>query len=101
MNNQKPTNLIVDISRTKGLKCHHCGNEMFYAVSFLREIPSVLSPTMKPEVAPVPAFQCTKCNRVYDWSVPSPEKKKTLQKIVEYVPFVLGLLKYFKIFPRK
>jgi DNA-directed RNA polymerase subunit RPC12/RpoP len=97
----KSTIVNVDVSRTKGLKCPHCGNEMFYQVAFLREVPAILSPTMKPEVVPAQAFQCTKCLKAYEWNVKLPDRKKTMQKIAESLPFVLGILRTLKSFLRK
>lgn len=66
-------NVKIDFSLTESLKCK-CGNEIFLQVFFIRIIPAIVSPTLRRELAPVPAFQCTKCKTIADMNQKQPEK---------------------------
>jgi hypothetical protein len=53
----------IRLDQTEPLVCD-CGNETFEQISFLRVIPSILSPTRKKEMMPVPAFRCCNCQKM-------------------------------------
>jgi len=63
-------NVQIRLEQTEELKCT-CGSALFIQVAFLRVIPALLSPTLKAEMMPVPAFQCVNCQRVAE----IPQKK--------------------------
>lgn len=44
------------------LKCSNCGNDKFDQVFIVKKVPSVLSPTGKAIMIPVPVFECTSCH---------------------------------------
>jgi len=63
----------INLEQTKPLKCKNdlgfvnggqCNGEVFSQVFFIRIVPALLSPTMREEIVPVPAFRCVKCNFV-------------------------------------
>lgn len=65
----------IPLEQTKPYKCTQvvaligggtCGSEQFSQVYFLREIPALISPTMRKEIAPVPVFKCIKCGAIAD-----------------------------------
>jgi hypothetical protein len=58
----------VSFDKTKPVVCLGCGGEVFESVNFLRIVPALLSPTMKQEIFPVPAFRCAKCKILVDLS---------------------------------
>lgn len=70
MNNQ----VQIRLEQTTPLKCK-CGNEKFYQVFFLRTVPALLSGTMKPEMLPIPAFECSICGEMAN--VSQNETRKT------------------------
>lgn len=63
----------IRIDQTEELKCK-CGNATFIQVAFLRVVPALLSPTLKPEMMPIPAFQCVSCQRIAE----IPQKKEKI-----------------------
>jgi hypothetical protein len=64
----------VSFDKTKPVVCVGCGGEMFEQVNFLRIVPALLSPTLRQEVIPIPAFRCCKCKILADL-----EQKKVLK----------------------
>lgn len=73
----QPINVNVDITRTKALACQRkvgligdavCGSEEFTQVFFVRVLPAFLSPTMREEIIPLPAFKCVKCGMIAELS---------------------------------
>jgi len=63
----------INLEQTRPLTCKNntgfgskseCGGEVFSQVFFIRVVPALLSPTMREEIIPVPAFRCVKCNFV-------------------------------------
>jgi len=67
--------ISIDLSKTRPLKCtgesgllgmEKCNNEEFEPVTFLRVLPALLSPTMKEEIIPVPAYRCSRCKKIAD-----------------------------------
>lgn len=75
--------ISIDLSKTRPLKCtgsfgllglEMCGCEEFESVTFLRVLPALLSPTMKDEIIPVPAYRCVRCKKIADLTQTKPEK---------------------------
>jgi hypothetical protein len=56
----------ISFDKTKPVICKGCGGEIFEQVNFLRIVPALLSPTMRQEIFPVPAFRCCKCKILAD-----------------------------------
>lgn len=59
---QQPIQISMD--KTTAVVCEFCKSEQFQQIFYLRQVPALLSPTMKAEIFPVPAFQCVKCKKV-------------------------------------
>jgi DNA-directed RNA polymerase subunit RPC12/RpoP len=68
-------NIQIRLDQTEELKCK-CGSAVFIQVNFIRIVPALLSPTLKPEMMPIPAFQCVNCQRMAE--IPQ-KKEKVLQ----------------------
>lgn len=73
--------ISIDLSKTRPLKCkgdfgllgfEKCDNEEFESITFLRVLPALLSPTMKDEIIPIPAYRCTKCKKIADLTQTKP-----------------------------
>lgn len=65
----------IDLSKTEAFKCA-CGNETFEALNFLRVVPAILSPTLKREIIPIPAFRCTRCKNLAELNKQNPKKNQ-------------------------
>ena len=44
--------------------CPNCGSKIFIEAAVLKRLSSVLSPTGKEEIIPIPVFACAKCGTV-------------------------------------
>lgn len=64
----------IKLEQTQAYNCT-CGNAVFEQVYFLRIVPALLSPTMKPEKVPFPVFRCTNCLELVDFKSDEPKKK--------------------------
>lgn len=69
MNNQ----VQIDLSKTAAFKCG-CGNETFEDITFLRVLPAIISPTLKREIIPIPAYRCLKCKNIAELTQLEPKK---------------------------
>jgi hypothetical protein len=56
----------ISLDKTTAFQCTACKGELFEQVNFLRIVPAIISPTMKKEIFPVPAFRCCKCKILAD-----------------------------------
>ena len=93
----KPTIVHVDIERTKAIKCPQCGNESFQQVTFIREVPGILSPTMRPEKVFAPAYQCCKCKKMMELDKKSPEVVRERHKFwLKIAEIATGLIKFLR-----
>jgi hypothetical protein len=62
----------INLNQTQPFICA-CGSEQFENFVFLRIIPAIISPTMRPELLPVPAFRCIKCKKPVQFVPKKPE----------------------------
>ena len=64
MNDTKPMTMPnIDIANTTGIKCPHCGCEVFDQGLLLRMVSPVLTGTGQPGLVPVTAFVCVNCHK--------------------------------------
>lgn len=79
MNNTKSMPMPdIDITNTTGIKCPHCGCEVFDQGLLLRMVSSVLTGTGQPGLVPITTFVCTNCHKpLLDFL---PEELKSLYK---------------------
>ena len=91
--NQKPTVVNLKLEQTKPVKCPKCGCEAFQEIKFMREVPGILSPTMKPEIVPVPGMECRKCHSVYEFGKITSEKVQKVVGIISAVAWIARTLK--------
>lgn len=75
----------VDINQTMENPCPNCGNLFFRSVVLMRRVPAIYSPSRRPEIVPLQAFECTKCRSVMDMSGQVPEKRSKGLKIVRTI----------------
>jgi hypothetical protein len=64
----------ISLDKTNPYQCIACKGELFEQVNFLRIVPAILSPTMRKEIFPVPAFRCCKCKIIADLNPVTIEK---------------------------
>ena len=65
MNQQQQVQITPEmIKNAKGVECDECGNNTFKEVLTFKKISSILSPTGKEEVVPMPIVACEKCGKV-------------------------------------
>lgn len=64
----------IRLDQTKEFNCK-CGSATFFAISFLRVVPALLSPTLKAELMPLPAYRCTECLEIVNFNPDQPQKK--------------------------
>lgn len=69
----QPQQQQIKLEQTTEVKCK-CGNETFEQVFFLRQVPALLSPTLRAEIFHVPAFRCMRCKNIADLNPKKPEK---------------------------
>jgi len=63
----------IPLSQTTPVKCE-CGNEFFIQGFSLRQIPAILSPTLKKHIQAMPVFICMNCKTPIDLD-DKPQKK--------------------------
>lgn len=93
--NKQLSPIILRPDQTKELKCSNCGNVTFTPVTFLREVPALLSHSGKVEVAGMPGYECCRCKKLMEFD------QNGVQKTVETVHFLIGLIRKLKNFLRK
>jgi hypothetical protein len=70
--------LNVNPSDLETLKCASCESDKFDQVFIVKKIPSVLSPTGKQIMIPVPVFECTNCKQTCKEMYPEELEKGVL-----------------------
>jgi hypothetical protein len=92
----KPTIVQVNLDRTKAVKCS-CGSEQFEQVTYIREVPGILSPTMKPENVFAPAYRCCRCKKVMEFGKKSTEAVRERHKFwLKIAEIATGLIKFLR-----
>jgi hypothetical protein len=62
-----PTNQLgIDITKTTGIVCENCGNNIFTPAVFLRQASRFITGTPRDVIAPMQVFACIKCQHVND-----------------------------------
>lgn len=74
MQPQNQPQIKLQLEQTTAFKCKACGKEVFRQIFFLRSVPALLSPTMRPEIVPVPSFMCIKCDTIAELNPKTTEK---------------------------
>jgi len=74
-------NVQIPLNQTIGYACKACKNETFDMVYFIRVVPAIISPTLKAEFMPMPAFQCSKCTTIAELNPKTSENGTDSQKI--------------------
>jgi uncharacterized Zn finger protein len=58
-------NLSIDLkNNSTSIKCESCDGETFIEVVYLRKISKILTGGHSDSIAPIPAFQCSKCGHI-------------------------------------
>ena len=64
-------NLNIDIRKNStSIKCESCEGETFIEVLYLRKISKLLTGAPTDTIAPIPAFQCSKCGHINTEFIP-------------------------------
>jgi len=74
-------NVQIPLNQTTGYACKACKNETFDMVYFIRVVPAIISPTLKPEFMPLPSFMCRRCKKIAELNPKTSENGADSQKI--------------------
>ena len=64
----------VDMTQTTGVKCDECKSELFIQAIKMRRLSSILSPTGKEALIPMPVFACKNCGHVNEEFLPQEQE---------------------------
>lgn len=64
MNQQKPMQVNIPLSKTTGVVCEECGNTSFQEALMLRKVSRFLTGDTQDGVMPIATFACIKCGHV-------------------------------------
>lgn len=76
--NPEKQEMTVDVSQFPNLKCVKCGCEGWDQIHVVKLIPSVVSPSGKGEIAPVPTLICHKCGEKIQGTLDTLNKPKDI-----------------------
>lgn len=54
----------IDLSQAEDITCENCGNYTFQEVVLMKRLSSLISPTGKEALVPIPVFACNACGHI-------------------------------------
>tara|TARA_Y100000593_G_C4131602_1_gene247658 strand:- start:203 stop:481 length:279 start_codon:yes stop_codon:yes gene_type:complete len=82
----QPQNLNLKMSDTEGLKCDKCEGSKFVAVSVLRRVSPLVSPSAQEAMVPINTYSCCNCGWVNQRFLPKELTAEEVNFVKEDVP---------------